>query len=172
MTDPGDILPTHALMALWEAQLARNTDEFNLITSEIESTNLIGGSIIAVTYTASQWANSYMEGAYNIMEVGRAARRAADTWQKQQAHGPSVIHAVEQYGLALIMAPRHTTSGVEMDFDMPDEHGTFESAIAALTPLNILSTTSVHTGRHTDGESFRSWLRESFWRLQTGHAPT
>ncbi|MFS0887022.1 hypothetical protein [Aeromicrobium sp. 179-A 4D2 NHS] len=168
MTDTPDILPTHALMALWESQLSLNDDEFNLITSEIDPQNLIGGSIIAVTFTASKWSSSYMEGVYNIMEVGRAVRRVAEGWRDQQAHSAEVVNTVDEYGLALIMAPRQTGTGVEMEFFLPGEHGTLETAMASLVPLNILSNTAVQSGRHRDGESFRAWLRESFWKLQAG----
>lgn len=163
-----DVMPTHALMALWDAQLSRRPDEFSLIISGIDKADLVGGSLIAVTYTCSRWAESSVEATYNVMEIGRACMRVARGWASEADHSPLVTDAVRDYALSLIMAPGNTGDGVQLNFKMDAEYGSYETAIAALTPMNIMAQTAVVSGKHPDGGAYRAWLRDAFWRMQLG----
>jgi hypothetical protein len=162
--EPMDVLPIHALLGLWNAQLTNNNTEFRMIAETLGGPNLAGGAVVGLMHLLNRDGPDVNTGFRRLMLVAQQTIRHA---RHAQAHGrlPEAASVdAQNFAIEILTGTTIHNDGIALNINMPETTAPVATAMAVLIPMNI----AAHNIVSGPGElpAFIETLRAEFWDIE------
>ena len=157
-----EVLPIHALLGLWQAQMTGNNTDFRLIAETLGSSNLQGGAILALLHLVNRDDPNVMSAFTRLMRIGKQTIITARNAQAKGQIPAEASVAAQNFAIEILTGTEIENDGISLSISMSPS-SPLMTAIGVLVPINVAASNI--TSLEGVPELITS-LRSEFWGIE------
>ena len=158
-----DVLPIHAFLGLWQAQVTNNNSDFRLIAETIGSANLQGGATIALLHLVNRDGPELFLAFKRLMTIGQQTIRTARHAQANGFLPADAAVAAQNFAIEILCGTSIESDGISLSISMADENPVV-TAVGVLVPINVAASSITESPAGIP--ELINTLRGEFWDIE------
>lgn len=163
-----DVLPIHALLSIWQAQVEERHDDFRMLAEAFDPDKTATATLLTINHLINRTGpETPLDVFSRTIETGRRTLRVANTWEMAGIGSIETVEAARDLGIGLVLAPEFVPGGLQTSLQLR-RMSTLPMVLSACIPLNLVGV-EIMAREEIEHPALFETLRAEFWDIENNH---